>query len=33
MKIDVYDAQGQVIRQTDLPTRIFGAEVKEHPFA
>src|SRR4029453_11718010 len=30
MKIDVYDAQGQVIRQTDLPEAVFGAEVKEH---
>jgi len=30
MKIDVYDAQGQVIRQTDLPDAVFGAEVKEH---
>src|SRR5262245_61267884 len=29
MQIDVYDAQGQVIRQTDLPETIFGAEVKE----
>src|SRR5919197_3488451 len=30
MKLDVYDAQGQVIRQTDLPDAVFGAEVKEH---
>jgi large subunit ribosomal protein L4 len=30
MMIDVYDAQGQVIRQTELPEAIFGAEVKEH---
>jgi large subunit ribosomal protein L4 len=30
MKIDVYDAQGQVIRQTDLPDAVFGTEVKEH---
>jgi len=30
MKIDVYDAQGQVIRQTDLPDAVFSAEVKEH---
>jgi large subunit ribosomal protein L4 len=30
MMIDVYDAQGQVIRQTDLPEAVFGAEVKEH---
>ena len=29
MKIDVYDAQGQVIRQADLPEAVFGAEVKE----
>lgn len=29
MKIDVCDAQGKVIRQTDLPEAIFGAEVKE----
>ncbi len=30
MMIDVCDAQGQVIRQTDLPEAVFGAEVKEH---
>src|SRR5262249_61958750 len=29
MKIDVCDAQGQVIRQADLPEAVFGAEVKE----
>jgi len=30
MQIDVYDSQGQVIRQTDLPDAVFGTEVKEH---
>jgi large subunit ribosomal protein L4 len=30
MNVDVYDAQGQVIRQTTLPDAIFGVEVKEH---
>jgi len=30
MMIDVYDAQGHVIRQTDLPDVVFGTEVKEH---
>lgn len=30
MQIDVYDANGQVIRQTDIPETIFGVEVKEY---
>lgn len=30
MQIDVYDAQGQVIRQTEIPEAVFGTEVKEH---
>ena len=30
MNVDVYDAQGQVIRQATLPDAIFGVEVKEH---
>ena len=30
MNIDVYDAQGQVLRQVDIPDGVFGAEVKDH---
>lgn len=30
MNVDVYDAQGQAIRQIDLPEAVFGVEVKEH---
>ncbi len=30
MNVDVYDAQGQVVRQIDLPEAIFGVEIKEH---
>ena len=30
MNVDIYDAQGQVIRQATLPDAIFGVEVKEH---
>jgi large subunit ribosomal protein L4 len=30
MNVDVYDAQGQVVRQVDLPEAVFGVEVKEH---
>ena len=30
MNVDVFDAQGQVVRQVDLPEAVFGVEVKEH---
>lgn len=30
MNIDVYNAQGQIIRQAELPEAVFGVEVKEH---
>ena len=30
MNIDVYDAQGQVLRQVDIPDSVFGVEVKDH---
>ena len=30
MNVDVYDAQGQVLRQVDLPDGVFGVEVKNH---
>ena len=30
MNIDVYDAQGQVLRQVDVPDDVFGVEVKDH---
>ena len=30
MNVDVYNAQGQVVRQVDLPDAVFGVEVKEH---
>lgn len=30
MNIDVYNAQGQIIRQVELPDTVFGVEVKEH---
>lgn len=30
MNIDVYDAQGQVLRQVDVPDGVFGVEVKDH---
>ena len=30
MQVDVYNAQGEVIRQVELPETIFGVEVREH---
>ena len=30
MNIDVYDPQGQALRQIDLPDDVFGVEVKDH---
>jgi large subunit ribosomal protein L4 len=30
MHVDVYNAQGEVIRQVELPEAVFGVEVKEH---
>ena len=30
MNVDVVDAQGQIVRQVDLPEDVFGVEVKEH---
>jgi large subunit ribosomal protein L4 len=30
MNVDVFNAQGQVVRQIDLPESIFGVEIKEH---
>ena len=30
MNVDVYDTQGQVIRQIEVPEAIFGVDVKEH---
>ncbi|MGE3541749.1 MAG: 50S ribosomal protein L4 [Candidatus Tectimicrobiota bacterium] len=30
MQINVYNMQGQIIRQTELPDSVFGVEVKEH---
>jgi large subunit ribosomal protein L4 len=30
MNVDVFDAQGQVVRQVDLPEAVFGVEIKEH---
>ena len=30
MNVDVFDAQGQSVRQIDLPEAIFGVEIKEH---
>jgi large subunit ribosomal protein L4 len=30
MQVDVYNAQGEVIRQVELPETIFGTEVREH---
>ena len=30
MNIDVYNSEGQIIRQTELPDSVFGVEVKEH---
>lgn len=30
MNIDVYDSQGQVVRQADLPDAVFGVEVRDH---
>lgn len=30
MNVDVYDSQGQVIRQADLPDSVFGVEVRDH---
>jgi len=30
MNVDVFDAQGQVVRQVDLPEAVFGVEVKEY---
>lgn len=30
MNIDVYDSQGQVVRQAELPDNVFGVEVRDH---
>ena len=30
MNIDVYDAQGQILRQVDIPDGVFGVEVQDH---
>ena len=30
MQMDVYNTQGEVVRQTELPDAVFGVEVKEH---
>ena len=30
MQMDVYNTQGEVVRQTELPDAVFGIEVKEH---
>ncbi len=30
MNIDVYDSQGQVLRQAELPDDVFGVEVRDH---
>jgi large subunit ribosomal protein L4 len=30
MNIDVYDSQGQVLRQAELPDGVFGVEVRDH---
>lgn len=30
MNIDVYDAQGQILRQVDIPDGVFGVEVRDH---
>lgn len=30
MNIDVYDSQGQVLRQIELPDGVFGVEVRDH---
>jgi large subunit ribosomal protein L4 len=30
MQVDVYNAQGEVIRQVELPETVFGVEVREH---
>ena len=30
MNIDVYDSQGQVVRQAELPDGVFGVEVRDH---
>jgi large subunit ribosomal protein L4 len=30
MQVDVYNAQGEVIRQIELPEAVFGVEVREH---
>ncbi len=30
MNIDVYDSQGQVLRQVELPDGVFGVEVRDH---
>ena len=30
MNIDVYDAQGQILRQVEIPDGVFGVEVKDH---
>lgn len=29
MQVDVYNTQGEVVRQTELPDAVFGVEVKE----
>jgi large subunit ribosomal protein L4 len=30
MHVDVYNAQGEVVRQAELPDNVFGVEVKDH---
>lgn len=30
MNVDVYDSQGQVVRQAELPDDVFGVEVRDH---
>ena len=30
MQVDVYNSQGEVVRQTELPDAVFGTDVKEH---
>jgi large subunit ribosomal protein L4 len=30
MQVDVYNNQGEVVRQTELPEAVFGVDVKEH---
>lgn len=30
MQVDVYNTQGEVVRQAELPEAVFGVEIKEH---